>query len=74
MVDDADGAIGLSDKLQGLIDVLHLVVVRMWRTVRRNQSIDAEWSVVRLVAKVATVVIFDYFTIYDFTISMRRIV
>ena len=55
MVDDADSPLGLPDKLQRLIHVLHLVVMRMRRAVRCHQSVDAERPVVRLVAEVATI-------------------
>ena len=55
VVDDADVAIGLPDKLQRLIDVLHFVVVRVGNAVGRNETVDAEGTIVGLVAKVATV-------------------
>ena len=55
MVDDADSAVGLANELQGLVHMLHLIVVRMRRAVGRNESVDAECAVVGLVAEVATV-------------------
>ncbi len=53
-VDNAD-AVTFLHELQRLIDVLHLIVVRMRLAVRRNQSVDAERAVIRFVAKVASV-------------------
>ena len=51
MVDDADIAVGFPDKLQRLIDVLHLIVVGVGDAVRCNETIDAEGTIVGLVAK-----------------------
>ena len=53
-VDDADG-ITFFNELQRLIDVLHLVIMRMGRAIRGHESVDAEWSVVRLIAKVSAI-------------------
>ena len=53
-VDDANGGI-FPYELQRLVNVLHLVVVGMGLAVRRNQTVDAERAIVRLVTKIATV-------------------
>ena len=53
-VDDPD-AVTLLYELQGLVHILHLVVVRMRCAVGCQQTIDAEGIEVRLVAIVATI-------------------
>ena len=45
----------VKDELNGLINVLHLVVMRMWYAVWTYQAVDTEWAVVGLVAKVTSV-------------------
>ena len=54
VVDDAD-LVTLFHELQRLIDVLYLVVMRMRLAVGSNQAIEAEGSVVGLVAKITTI-------------------
>ena len=53
-VDELD-VIVLAHKGDRLINMLHLIVVRMGLTVWCNKTVDTEGSVVGLVAKVATV-------------------
>ena len=53
-VNDPD-AVTLLNELQGLIHILHLVVVRMRCAVWSQQSVDAEGIEVRLVAIVTTI-------------------
>ena len=55
VIDDAYQPVGVPDKLQGLIDMLHLVVMRMRPSVRCYKSVDTESSVVGPVAEVATI-------------------
>ena len=42
-------------KLDGLIDILHFVIMRMGLTVGSYQTIDAERTIVWLITKVASV-------------------
>jgi hypothetical protein len=73
-VDDADEGIALLHELDGLIDVLRLVVMGMERAVGGDETVDAEWSVVGLVAKVAAIEVIDLMTIYYLTIYVKTLV
>ena len=53
-VDETD-VIAFADEGNGLVDLLHLVVVGMRLAVGRDEAVDAERPVVRLVAEVAAV-------------------
>ena len=52
---DYSDVVALAYKLQRLIHMLHLVVVRMWSAVGRQQTVKAEGAHVGLVAEVAAV-------------------
>ena len=54
VVDDTD-IIAIEHKLQRLIHMLHLIIVGMGLAVGSNQTVDAERTIVRLVAKVASI-------------------
>ena len=55
VIDDANVTIGFSHKVQGLIDMLHLIVMRMGLTIRTNEAIDTEGSVVGFIAEISTI-------------------
>ena len=60
-IDDADGVSFLFER-DWLVDILHLVIMRMGLAVRTNQSVNAERSVVGLVAEVTAIgIIFHAF-------------
>ena len=64
-IDDTNAIFALSNELDRLIGVLHLVVMRMWFAVGANQAIDAECLVVGLVAKVSSVEVIFILGIFD---------
>ena len=55
VVGEYDVLLGVQSELYVLMYVLSLIVMRMWHTVGSDEAVEAEWSVVRLVAEVAAI-------------------